>query len=605
MSSVALPTTLAECHAQLQQLAADNAALRAVNAQQQVTINQQQAAMDEQRASIDQQQATINEQQTTIDEQQTLLQSLQRDLALMKRTLFGQRRERFEDPRQGLLFESAEVSPPEQDGQAKEDDNGEDCGLANEEAGRLPTRRRGRVHRVIPESLPRVKRVHKLTNEEIPEHLQGFPGRRFLKKVGEYVEWEPGQLKVVEEYAETLAVDNADATETSMVTAERPPRILNCFAGPSLLAGLGVHHFADHLPYYRLEEILQRSQLVIDRSTQCRWMIRLANELTPLVDLMRSLVLESSVVLADETPVKMLVPGQGKTSTTYLWAVLGDRQRPFTTFSFTESRSRAGPAEFFADFDGVLVSDAYIGYELLGSTSQGRIRLAGCYVHARRKFEELHALGPTERTATALGYFQRLFDLEDELRELSDKERHAQRQLRSRPVLEAFKRWLDDQLETLRPKHDLRGAISYMTSRWECFERFLQSGAIPLDNNASEQAVKNPVMGKKNWLFFGSPAGGHAAAVFYTLTATCRRLQIDPYAYLKDVFEQLPRLVATQGGPPDPSLLAPLLPDRWLAEHPECQLQMRTTESNAKAARRRARRTRRRKALARSKRKGD
>jgi hypothetical protein len=333
-------------------------------------------------------------------------------------------------------------------------------------------------------------------------------------------------------------------------------------------------------------------------------MIRLANELTPLVDLMRRRALESPVVLADETPVKMLAPGQGKTSTTYLWAVLGDRQRPFTTFSFTESRSRDGPAEFFADFDGVLVSDAYIGYEILGSTSQGRIRLAGCYVHARRKFEELHALGPTEQTATALGYFQRLFDIEDELRELSDAERHAQRQLRSRPVVEEFQRWLDDQLKTLRPKHELRGAISYMTSRWECFERFLESGAIPLDNNASEQAVKNPVMGKKAWLFFGSPAGGHAAAVFYTLTATCRRLQIDPHAYLKDVFERWPKLVATRGGPPDPSLLAPLLPDRWLAEHPEARLEMRTAESNAKAARRRARRTRRRKALAGSKGKG-
>jgi transposase/regulator of replication initiation timing len=596
-ASAELPTTLAECHAQLQQLAADNGVLRVVNTQRQASIDQQQT-------TIDQQQATINEQQTTIDEQQAVLQSLQRDLALMKRTLFGQRRERFENPRQGLLFESAEVGPPEQDGQANEDDNEEDCDPSKGDEGPSPTRRRGRVRRVIPESLPRKKRVHKLTDAQIPEHLQGVAGRRFLKKVGEYVEWEPPRLRVIEEYAEMLAIDNADATETTMLSAERAPRILNCLAGPSLLAGLAVNRFADHLPYYRLEEILQRSQLVIDRSTQCRWMIRLANELTPLVDLMRSLVLESPVVLADETPVKMLVPGQGKTSTTYLWAVLGDRQRPFTTFSFTENRSRAGPAEFFADFDGVLVSDAYIGYELLGSTSQGRIRLAGCHVHARRKFEELHALGPTERTATALGYFQRLFDIEDELRELSDAERHAQRQLRSRPVLQEFKRWLDDQLETLRPKHDLRRAISYMTSRWECFERFLESGAIPLDNNASERAVKNPVMGKKNWLFFGSPAGGRAAAVFYTLTATCRRLQIDPYAYLKDVFERLPQLMATQAGPPDPSLLAPLLPDRWLAEHPESRLQMRTTESNAKAARRRARRTRRRKALARSNRKG-
>ncbi|MDP6060896.1 MAG: IS66 family transposase, partial [Pirellulaceae bacterium] len=403
---------------------------------------------------------------------------------------------------------------------------------------------------------------------------------------------------VVEEFVETLAVDNVDATETTMLSAPRPPRIINCFAGPSLLAGLAVNHFADHLPYYRLEEILGRSKLVIDRSTQCRWMMRLAKELTPLTDLMRSLALESPVAQADETPVKMLAPGQGKTSTTYLWAVLGDRQRPYTTFSFTESRSRAGPAEFFADFEGILVSDAYIGYEFLHPYTQGRIQIAGCYVHARRKFEELHDLGPTERTATAMGYFQRLFDIEDELRQLSDEKRHEQRQLRSCPLLQEFKRWLDDQLETLRPKHDLRGAINYMTTRWECFARFLESGAIPLDNNASEQAVKNPVMGKKAWLFFGSPAGGRAAAVFYTLTATCRRLKIDPFAYLKDVFERLPHC-----DPEDPASLTPLLPDHWLVDHPECQLQMRTTESKAKSARRHTRRTQRRKTLERANRK--
>ena len=236
---------------------------------------------------------------------------------------------------------------------------------------------------------------------------------------------------MVEEFVEMLAADNADATETTMLSAERPGRIISCFAGPSLLAGLAVQHFADHLPYYRLEEILTRSRLDIDRSTQSRWMMRLAKQLSPLTDWMRSLVLQSAVVLADETPVKMLAPGQGKTKTTYLWAVLGGEQHPYTTFSFTESRSRAGPAEFFAEFSGILVSDAYVGYEFLPSHTHGRIRLAGCYVHARRKFEELHALGPTKSTATAMGYFQRLFAIEDELREHSDSERHEQRQLRS------------------------------------------------------------------------------------------------------------------------------------------------------------------------------
>ena len=186
------------------------------------------------------------------------------------------------------------------------------------------------------------------------------------------------------------------AFPSTMLAATRPPRIINAFAGPSLLAGLAVNHFADHLPYYRLEEILGRSQLTIDRSTQCRWMIRLSKALSPLTDLMRFLALQSDVVQADETPIRMLVPGQGKTSTTYLWAVLGNSQHPYTTFSFTESRSRAGPAAFFADFEGTLVSDAYIGYELLSSDSQGRIRIAGCHARAPTP-----SVGPSQVRGTA------------------------------------------------------------------------------------------------------------------------------------------------------------------------------------------------------------
>jgi len=233
-----------------------------------------------------------------------------------------------------------------------------------------------------------------------------------------------------------------------------------------------------------------------------------------------------------------------------------------------------------------------IGYELLASHPGSQIRLAGCYAHARRKFEELHVQAPTSRTATAMGYFQRLFDLEDELRSLTDADRHAQRQVRCRPLVQEFKAWLDGQLDSLRPKDSLRSAIAYMTTRWESFERFLESDAIPLDNNASEQAVKHPKIGSKNWIFRGSPEGGRTAAAFYSLTATCRRLKLDPLAYIKDVFVRLP-----QCDPEKPSELEPLLPDNWLAEHPEAQLLGRVAESNNKAARKRASRVRQRKAL--------
>ena len=174
-ASPAPPTTLSECHARLA----------------------------EQQALIDSQQATIEQQQTTIDDQQALLQTLQRDIALMKRTLFGQRRERFEDPRQGLLFASTAIGELEQGDNLGPDDNLDQNSSASdtsdEDEGKSPSGRRGRVSRVIPECLPRTQRIHKLDDAEIPDDLQGEDIRRFLKKVGEYIEWEPPRLIVVEE----------------------------------------------------------------------------------------------------------------------------------------------------------------------------------------------------------------------------------------------------------------------------------------------------------------------------------------------------------------------------------------------------------------------
>jgi transposase len=532
--------------------------------------------------------ATIETQQRTIEELQQLTKTLSNEVALLKRSLFGRRRERFDDPNQGTLFDSQWIGS---EAEAVDNKPDEDPEPPSDDGRR---RSKGRQRRVFPDTLPRKPLIHRLEEGDLPEHLRGETneGRRFLKKVAEWVELEPASVHVVEEYVEVLAEDNEDRTQTTMHTAERPPRILDCQAGPSLLASLAVEHFADYLPYYREEERLSRLGISFPRSTICRWMIRLADRLLPLVEPMRQAVLASEVICIDETPVKLLDRELSQARTSYLWAVVGDASHPYTTFYFTEDRSRAGPEAFLAGFDGFLMSDAYVCYESLQAEwSQGR-RWACCHAHARRKFEELHYLGATQATSTALGYFQRLFSLEHQAETLSDQERHVFRQEHSRPVLLQFQRWLDEQLETLRPKHPLRGAIQYMTTRWSSFSRFLECGGIPLDNNAAERAVKMPVIGKKNHLFFASPQGGHAAMVFYTLTATCRRLHIDPMAYLRDVFVRLPDLPA--------ECIGELFPDRWLAAHPEHRLELRATESQSKAQSKRIHRAKRRKALQRA-----
>ena len=517
------------------------------------------------------QQEQMEVQQKLIAAQREQLEALANDIKLLKRALYGHRRERFDDPLQQTLFPSERVGSSQEEA---ESDNQE---TADNNQPTAPSRRGGKRGRiVIPEAMPRKEIVHPLREEDIPEHLRGRDDlRRFRKKVGQYVEIVEASGYVVEEFVEVLAADNSDATETEMVQAPRLPRILNSYAGSSLLAGFVVDRFADYLPYYRLEERIHRLGLKIPRSTIARWMIKLSQAVLPLVERMRSVAKVSDVICVDETPVKLLQTGLPQATTAYLWALVGDQQHPYNVYYFTENRSRAGPEQFLNDYSGVLVSDAYVCYESLQSEWTERMAWACCHAHARRKFEEVHHLGATRQTSQALSYFQLLFGIEDQGRKLTSDERLLLRQKESRPVLQQFKTWMDEQLATMRPKHALRKPIEYMTKRWASFERFLESGAIPLENNAAERSVKLPVIARKNHLFFASPGGGEAAMIFYSLTSTCRRLHIDPSAYLHDVFKRLPTTPDAQ--------LDILLPDRWIAEHPGHRLQLRADEAEQRA----------------------
>lgn len=528
------------------------------------------------------QQEQNDAQQELITSQQEQLEKLAQDLQLLKRALFGHRRERFDDPLQQMLFAS------EQLGVSNEDAGGEPASDDEPATKKRRGGRRGRI--VIPDAMPRKQVVHPLREEDIPEHLRGRDDvRTFHKKVGQYVELVEASGYVVEEYVEVLAADNEDATETSMVQAPRPPRILNSYAGSSLLASLVVDRFADYLPYYRLEERINRLGLKIPRSTIARWMINLSQAVLPLVELMRSAAKESEVICVDETPVKLLRPGESQAATAYLWTLVGDQQHPYNVYYFTEDRSRAGPEQFLQDYSGVLVSDAYVCYESLQSEWAEQLAWACCHAHARRKFEEVHHLGATPQTTRALSYFLMLFDIEDQGRDLTAEDRLALREKESRPVLEKFKTWMDEQLDGMRPKHVLRKPIEYMTKRWSSFARFLESGSIPLENNAAERSVKLPVIAKKNHLFFASPSGGDAAMILYSFTSTCRRLHIDPSAYLNDIFKRLPTMPEDQ--------LPNLLPDRWIEKYPEHRLQLRANEAEQKARTAKQRRAQRRKQL--------
>lgn len=548
-----LPSDIASCHALIEQLRTE---LRHATDQ-----------LGHLETLLAKHQETISEQQQTIDQ-------LAADNASLKRSLFGSRRERFvDDEAQQYLFDSRPITP--------QADSHKDDESAEEKPKRTS---RGRQRRVFPEFLPREEQRHYVDPQDIPESMRDNPNvRRFFKKVGETIELVPMQLKVIDQLQEIFALDQPDET-TSIIAAKRPTPLIQSFAGPSLWAYLTVCRFADHLPYYRLEDILGRSGFRIDRSTQWRWMRGLAQGVTPLVELMWTRTLQSAVLSMDETPV-MELGGPGRTLKGYLWVGVGDANHPYDCFFYTSSRRATGPEAMLTGFQGYLTADAYVGYERIGELWPG-VTKTSCWAHARRKFEACHKLGATSLTRTALSYFHKLFDIEDRYRASADDLRCAARQELSQPIVAAFHDWLQAERIRQLPKAKLSGAINYMLNRWESFTRFLESGAVPIDNNAAERGLKYPILGRKAWLFVGNQAAGETAAKLFTLTKTCNRLRIDPFAYLQDIYARLPTTSADE--------LPSLLPDRWIADHPQHLIQERVQEALDRAQRARERRAERR-----------
>ena len=450
----------------------------------------------------------------------------------------------------------------------------------------------GRRPRRLDPTIPRERVYHPLNPEDVPPEIWSHPGaKRFYRFVREEMELPQRRLRILEHYQEVIVLEEPSTLNTTMATATVPEPLLDrCYAGPSLLAYLAVSRFADHLPYYREEDILRRIGHLIHRSTQWRWIRGLSQRLLPLVELIRERLLDSRVLGIDETPIPILDPDLTQTRTAYLYAQFGDDTQPYVGYYFAPHKTRANIEPMLSGFQGTLQSDAYICYELITGASLDRIQPAACWAHGRRKFEPLVAEGPHPQASWILRRIQELYDIEDRAAEMTAQQRLALRQAESRPIVELIERWLKERHEQERPRSLLRKGVNYFRNRWEAFTRFLEDGAIPLDNNRTEAVIKGPVMGKKAWLFFGNEAAGESAAIWYTLTMSCRRHCIDPHAYLLDVLTRLQQL-----GPED---LESLLPDRWIRSHPEARLTQRAAESHAAKHRKRMRRAERRRAQA-------
>jgi len=365
-----------------------------------------------------------------------------------------------------------------------------------------------------------------------------------LKHLGEdssdMLELEPVSFKIIRQVRPKLACASCD----TIVQAPAPTRpIERGMVGPGLLAHILVSKYCDHLPLYRQSEIYARQGVPLERSLMAQWVGNSHALLRPLTDALHAHVFTGDVVHADDTPIPVLSPGLGKTKTGRLWTYVRDERpaageaAPAVWFAYSADRKGEHPQGHLEEFTGILQADAYAGYSKI--YDGGRVLEAACWAHVRRKFFDLHVPHQSPVAEQALEKIGALYSIEQEIRGRPPDERCAVRQERSRPLLDDLKAWLEQTLKTLSQKSATAKAIRYALDRWPALCRYCDDGRIEIDNNAAERSLRAVALGRKNFLFAGSDAGGDRAAALYSLIGSAKLNGLDPEAFLREVLTRI------------------------------------------------------------------
>lgn len=422
--------------------------------------------------------------------------------------------------------------------------------------------RKKRGRKPLPEDLPRVEVVH-----DIPEKEKtctcGCELSRIGEEVSEQLDIIPAKAQVIRHIRPKYACQHCEGVEGEGPTVKIAPVPLQIIpksiASPGLLAHVLTGKFVDSLPFYRQEKQFTRIGVDITRSSMCNWAMKASEACRPLYNLLQETVLSGISINADETTVQVLKePGRSPTSKSYMWVFRrGDPEIPVLIYQYHPTRSGDVVREFLRDYQGYVQTDGYSGYDFLDADQ--KIRHIGCWAHARRKFMDMvKAQGKNRKPGSgdvALNYIRKLYRIEKEAdkNNLSYEERFQLRQEKAAPVLEEFRQWLSKRSFQTPPKGLLGQAISYTLRQWDRLVGYLEDGRLSPDNNAAENSIRPFVIGRKNWLFSGTPEGAEASAILYSLIETAKANLLEPYSYLRHIFEKLP----TAGSLEDFELLLP------------------------------------------------
>lgn len=472
----------------------------------------------------------VREQHVKLHSHALLIEKLKLELARLKRWKFGRSSEQRDEriAQIELTLEELEACAPHESAPAPE----APAAIVNRP-----------VRRALPSHLPRESIVHAPAAQGAAACACPACGgalRCLGEDVAEMLEYIPARFKVIRHVRPKLACTRCE----TIVQAEAPARpIARGLAGPGLLAHVLISKYADHLPLYRQSQIYAREGVDLDRSTLADWVAAASELLQPLVDALATRVFSATKLHADDTPVPVLAPGSGKTKLGRLWTYVrddrpaGDQTPPAVLFRYSPDRKGGHPRAHLTTFAGVLQADGYAGFDALYET--GRVTEAACWAHVRRKFYDLHIATSSPIAREAIDRIGALYGIEAEINGKSAAERKSVREARAGPLIEALQAWFLNVLSTVSRKSEIARAIRYALARWAALTRYVHDGGIEIDNNAAERALRAVALGRKNYLFAGSDAGGSRAAAIYSLVGTAKLNGLDPQAYLRHVLERI------------------------------------------------------------------
>lgn len=480
-----------------------------------------------------------------IETYQEKIHYLEEQLRLFKNEIFGRRSEKRHvlSPDQIPLFDGKEkpgdLQPEEQTLVI--------AAHSRKKPGRKP----------LPKDLPRIDIIH-----DIPEEQKQCGCGAQLSRIGEDVceklDYIPAKLRVERHIRYKYACKTCEGVDDDGPTvriAPPPVQLLPKSNGtPGLLAHIAVSKFADGVPLYRQQKIFARLGIDLPRAVMANWMVQAGRCCEGLVDLLQADIKSGPLIQIDESPLQVLnEAGRDNTTRSYMWVFRGGTpEHPALLYRYHRTRSGKEALGFLSDYKGYIQSDDFTGYDHL-DRKPGIIHL-GCWAHARRKFVQVVQVRKKHRSKKtnpkgladeALDFIGKLYQIEKEARQLDPAQIYQLRQEKAKTLLDAFKNWLEAKQPLTPPQGLLGKAIAYTLSNWNKLIRYLQDGRLRPDNNRVENAIRPFVLGRKAWLFAGSPDGAKASAAFFTLIETTKANGLEPYAYLRHVFAMLP-LVQTE-----------------------------------------------------------